>query len=102
MRIEELFKSTGITQSFGGTAPRLDKENCQIVNKTKDENFILLHLKRAPDGAEGQAHLRVQEKFKNVSHQLLNWAFENGDIIGLTLNQLENLETNLKIENIRE
>ncbi len=98
MRIRELFKSTGLTQSIGGTAIFLDRENCQIVNKTKNENSIVLHLKRESDGEEGQAHLRVQEKFETLSTQLLNWAFTSKSIVGLTLNQLDDLETNLSIE----
>lgn len=98
MRIRELFKSTGLTQSIGGTAIFLDRENCQIVNKTKNENSIVLHLKRESDGEEGRAHLRVQDKFEILSAQLLNWAFASESIVGLTLNQLDDLETNLSVE----
>jgi len=100
MRVRELFKSTGLTQSIGGTAIFLDRENCQIVNKTKNENSIVLHLKRESDGEEGRAHLRVQEKFETISPQLLNWAFASESIVGLTLNQLDDLETNLSVESI--
>jgi len=98
MRVRELFKSTGLTQSIGGTAIFLDRENCQIVNKTKNENSIVLHLKRESDGEEGRAHLRVQDKFEAISTQLLNWAFASESIVGLTLNQLDDLETNLSVE----
>ena len=98
MRVRELFKSTGLTQSIGGTAIFLDRENCQIVNKTKNENSIVLHLKRESDGEEGRAHLRVQEKFETISPQLLNWAFASESIVGLTLNQLDDLETSLSVE----
>ena len=100
MRVRELFKSAGITQSIGGTAVFLDRENCQIVNKTKNENSIVLHLKRESDGEEGRAHLRVQDKFENVSAELLNWAFIADSIIGLSLNQLDDLETGFSIERI--
>lgn len=100
MRVRELFKSTGITQSIGGTAVFLDRENCQIVNKTKNENSIVLHLKRESDGEEGRAHLRVQDKFESVSAELLNWAFITESAIGLTLNQLDDLETGFSIERI--
>lgn len=98
MRVRELFKSTGLTQSIGGTAIFLDRENCQIVNKTKNENSIVLHLKRESDGEEGRAHLRVQDEFETLSAQLLNWAFASESIIGLTLNQLDDFETNLSVE----
>src|SRR3989344_6128612 len=100
MRVRELFKSTGLTQSIGGTAIFLDRENCQIVNKTKNENSIVLHLKRESDGEEGRAHLRVQDKFEAISTQLLNWAFASESIVGLTLNQLDDLETNLSVESV--
>ena len=100
MRVRELFKSTGLTQSIGGTAIFLDRENCQIVNKTKNENSIVLHLKRESDGEEGRAHLRVKDEFESISAQLLNWAFTSESIVGLTLNQLDDLETNLSVESI--
>jgi len=100
MRVRELFKSTGLTQSIGGTAVFLDRENCQIVNKTKNENSIVLHLKRESDGEEGRAHLRVKDEFESISPQLLNWAFTSESIVGLTLNQLDDLETNLNIEKV--
>src|SRR3989344_3196969 len=98
MRVKELFKSTSVLESFAGTAPFLDRENCQVVNKTKNEDSILLHLKRASDGEEGKAYLRVQDQFKTITPQLLGRVFANENIIGCTLNQLENLETNLNIE----
>jgi hypothetical protein len=100
MKIKEIFKSTNISQSIGGLTIYLDRDNCQIVNKTKNEDSILLHLKRESDGEEGHAYLRVQDQFKNLSAKLLNWAFVSKNIIGLTLNQLEDFETNLDIENI--
>ena len=49
-------------------------------------------------GTEGHAYLRVQDKFKSITPQLLNWAFVGDSIVGLTLNQLVDLETNLNIE----
>lgn len=100
MKVKELFKPTGISQSIGGTALLLDRDNCQIVNKTKNEDSILLHLKRESDEEGGRAYLRVQNQFENLSPELLNWAFVNKVIIGLTLNQLEDFETNLKVEKV--
>lgn len=102
MRVQELFKSTGLTQSIGGTAIFLDRENCQIVNKTKNENSIVLHLKRESNGEEGRAHLRVKDEFESLSPELLNWAFVSESIIGLTLNQLDDLETNFSVEKMGE
>lgn len=98
MKVRELFKSTAVSQSIGGFAIFLDRENCQIVNKTKKENSIILHLKRESDGEEGRAHLRVKDELESISSHLLNWAFTSKSIIGLTLNQLDDFETNLSIE----
>jgi hypothetical protein len=101
MKIKELFKPTGISQSIGGTEILLDRENCQVVNKTKNEDSIFLNLKRESDGEEGRSYLRVKDEFLFVSPQLLDWAFSFKNIIGLTLNQLDDLETNLKIESVK-
>lgn len=97
MKVRELFRPVNISQSIGGLTIFLDRENCQIVNKTKRNNSVLLHLKRESDGEEGHAHFRVRDKFESVSPQLLRWAFASKDIIGLTLNQLDDLETNLEV-----
>jgi hypothetical protein len=98
MKIKELFKPTGISQSVGGLAILLDRDNCHIVNKTKNEDSVLLHLKRASDGEEGRSYLRVQDQFESVAPQLLNWAFTSNGIMELTLNQLDDFETTLNIE----
>ncbi len=100
MKIKELFKPTGILQSIGGTAIFLDGENCKVVNKTKNEDSVLLHLKRESDGEEGRAHLRVQGQFQTLATELLNWAFVGESIVGLSLNELDELETNLSVESI--
>jgi hypothetical protein len=102
MKIKELFKPVSVGQSFDGRSPFLDQNNCKIVNKHKNEDSIIIDLKRESDGEEGHAYLRVLDEFKNTESQVLDWAFENNDIIGLTINQLENFETNLNIENIKK
>ena len=101
MKVKELFQSVSITQSFGGKTPLLDQDNCQVENKTKNENSVMLLLKRNSDKIEGHAYLRVQDQFKSIAPQLLKWAFANDSIMGLTLNQLVDLETNLDIENLQ-
>jgi hypothetical protein len=97
MKVKELFQSVGITQSLG-RSDLLDRDNCQVENKTKNEDSVMILLKRKSDGVEGHAYLRVQDQFKSVAPQLLTWAFASDSIIGLTLNQLVELETNLNIE----
>jgi hypothetical protein len=101
MKVKDLFKHTNILQSIGGLKIFLDKENCQIVNKTKNDDSIRINLKRASDGGEAQSYLRVKEKYISVAPQLLNWAFASENIIGLTLNQLDEFETNLDVENFQ-
>ncbi len=96
MKVRELFQSVGITQSASGKAPWLDNDNCQIENKTKNDDSVMLVVKRKSDSAEGHAYLRVQDKFKNKTPQLLDWVVNNNEIIGLTLNQLVNKEVILE------
>ena len=48
VRIRELFKSTTVPQSIGGLAIFLDREDYKILNKTKNENSIVLHLEESP------------------------------------------------------
>lgn len=96
MKVKELFKSTAVSHSIGGLTKFLDRDNCKIINKTKGGDFVLLHLKRESDGEEGHAYLRVKDKFKKQSGEFLRWAFISENMLGLTLNQLDNLETNLE------
>jgi hypothetical protein len=101
MKVKDLFKHTNILQSIGGLKIFLDKDNCQVVNKTKNDDSVRLNLKRASDGGEAQSYLRVREKFISIAPQLLSWAFVSDNIMGLTLNQLDEFETNLNIENFQ-
>ena len=101
-KIRELFIPTGVSQSFSGAAELLNQNNCKIADKTKNDDSILLNLKRDSDGAEAHAYLRVKNEFKILEKQLLQWAFAEGKIIGLTLNELENLETGLDLESMHE
>ena len=96
MKIKEIFKPTAVSHSIKGLTEYLDRDNCKIVNKTKGEDFVLLHLKRNSDGEEGHSYLRVKDDFKNNTKEFIRWAFVSEKMIGLTLNQLDNLETNLE------
>lgn len=101
MKVKELFKPTGIpSQSIGGMEILLDRENCQIVSKSKNEDSVLLKLKRELDGNEGRVYLRVKDQFQPLAIELLNWAFANESIVGLSINELDDLETNLSVESI--
>lgn len=100
MKIKELFK-IGDPVQWGGGLAFLDRNNCHVRNKKKNKDAIVLCLKRESDGQEGYAYLRVLDQFESMAEQLLKWVFINNDIMGLTLDQLENLNTNLEIENNR-
>jgi hypothetical protein len=100
MKIKELFKVGDIMQSVGGMTIYLDRNNCVVYNKSRNEDAVILHLKREVDGEEGNAYLRVRDEFKSIKDQLLDWAFASSNIMGLTLNQLESLDTNLNIESL--
>jgi len=101
MKIKEIFAIGGITESIDGRSPFLDWNNCTIENKSMSKDSLILKLKRKSDGEEGISHLRVQDKFKSIESQLLNLAFANSKIIGLTLNNLSDLEIGLEIQNFR-
>jgi hypothetical protein len=98
LKIKDIFQIGGIMQSFRGTDIFLDQNNCVVFNKSRNEDAIILHLKRESDGEEGNVYLRAKEKFQSIKSQILNWAFTSNNIMGLTLNQLESLDTNIIIE----
>lgn len=88
--------------STDGRSPYLDRDNCRVENKSKNskEDAVILKLKRESDGEEGKSYLRVQDRFESLSGQLLAWVFASKNIVGLTLNQLADFETNLSVESI--
>lgn len=97
MQVKKLFRIGGLIESIDGRSPFLDHDNCKIINVTKKDDALVLSLKREGDGQEGRAYLRVRDQYKNSSQQLLRWAFSDR-IVGLTLNQLNDLETSFSIE----
>mgnify|MGYP001591214155 CR=1 FL=1 len=100
MKIKELFTIGDMIQSIGGLSTFLDRDNCQIVNKTKNENAVVLILRRQSDGEEGRVYLRIRNEFSIITNQLLGWAFMSERILGLTLNQLSETETGLQISSL--
>jgi DNA-directed RNA polymerase subunit RPC12/RpoP len=97
MKIKDIFQIGGIMQSFRGADIFLDQNNCVVFNKSRNEDAVILHLKRESDEEEGNIYLRVKDEFKSIKNPLLNWLFISKDIIGLTINQLESLNTNIEI-----
>lgn len=99
MRVRELFRPTQVSSSINGSMAYLDRENCQIESMEKKESKIIFNLKRNSDDAKGVSHLKVRDEYKDFSSQLFSWVLVNKDIIiGLTLNQFDNLETGLNIK----
>ncbi len=101
MKIKEIFRIGGITELIDGRSPFLDWNNCSIENKSMSENSLILRLKRKSDGEEGISRLRVQDKFKSIENQLLNWAFASSKIVGLTLNDLNDLDVDIEIQDFK-
>lgn len=101
MKIKELFIVGDMIQSIGGTSEFLNRDTCQVENMTKNENAVVLHVKRQSDGEEGRVYLRVRSEFSIIANQLLNWAFTNSKIVGLTLNQLTEVETGLQVTGLK-
>lgn len=100
MRIKELFNPAGVSQSFAGLTVFLDQNNCQIRNKTKQEDAVLLHLLRESDGVEGHAYLRVKKEYSDFQDQLLRWVFNEPGIVGLTINGLTDFETGFELTSV--
>lgn len=88
MLVRDLFNPTGVSQSFSGLTVFLDHNNCQIINKTRQDKAVLLHLRRESDRVEGRAYMRVKKEYLELQGQLLNWAFNEPRIVGLTVNEL--------------
>ena len=100
MKVKDLFRVGDPIQSIGGIAEFLDHNNCTIVNKTKQDNAIILHIQRESDKNEGRAYLRVKSEFESVADQLLAWAYDESRVIGLTLNELRELDTNVNVTSV--
>ena len=100
MKVKDLFNVGEPPQAVVGTREFLNSTNCTVVNKTKQEEAVLLKVKRDQDGMEGNAYLRVLPQYREVAEQLVNWGFADGRMIGLTLNDIRYLDTNIEITSL--
>lgn len=100
MKIKELFTVGDLLQSIGGTTEYLTRDNCQVENITKNDDAVVLHMTRLSDNEEGKAYLRVRNEYSIITNQLLGWAFASSKLIGVTLNQLSEIETGLSISSL--
>ncbi|MFA6177497.1 MAG: hypothetical protein WC694_01220 [Candidatus Paceibacterota bacterium] len=98
MQIKDIF-NVGPVGSMGRRLQSyLNGGNCQIINKTLNEDRVDFRLRRESDGMEGDSFIKVRDEFKERNKELLNWIFVNKEIMGLTIDQLAQMETNLKME----
>ncbi len=100
MKVKELFNVGGPIQSLSGVVELLDYTNCKVTNKTKQEKAVVFKMMRESDGQEGTAYLRVLPQYDSVAQQLVNWAFANNSMIGLNLNDIAYMDTNIQITSI--
>lgn len=69
----------------------LDADDCVIMSKALNLRKIILHMKRATDGSEGNVFVRLKDKYEKdfASSKKL---FASKKIIGMSLNQLKETE----------
>ncbi len=90
MYIREIINIGGILRSVNNPV-NLDWDNCKIDKKTRNEYGLVLRLKRESDGEEGTASLKLKDEFKDRK-DLLRQIFVSEKVMGLTLNELKDLE----------
>ena len=69
----------------------LDGDDCKITGKVLNKHKIIFHMKRESDGSEGNVFVRLKDEHHDqfpVSKKLL----ASKKVIGMTLNQLKNLD----------
>ena len=95
MYIRDIFRIGGVASY--SIREYLGQDNCQISKIIFDKDKISLHLKRKEDNQGGHASLKVKEEYKENRKELFGWVSSNQkNIIGLTLNELRDLEINFK------
>jgi hypothetical protein len=100
MKIKDIFRFGAISQVVGGTGEYLTDSNTVVVNKSKTERDILFHLRRESDGNEADIHFNVLPDYESISETLLNWAFTDDRMIGLSPSDIRDLDTNIQISSV--
>jgi len=98
MKVKEIFKNIGVSQSFQGVDVFLDNSNCSIIKMIKNADSIRLRLKRNSGAEEGQAYLRVLDIYKSKEREILEQVSNLPSVIGLTINELPDLETGINVD----
>jgi len=100
MKVRELFHVGTPPQAVVGATEFLDYNNCKVINKTKQERAVILLVRRDSDQREGNAYLRVKPQYNDIAEQLVSWAFADDRMIGLTLNEVDQLDTDIQVTSI--
>jgi hypothetical protein len=90
MNIQDMFQVREIMEmeDKSKSIKVLDGDDCQIMSKALNKNKIILHMKRAGDGSEGNVFVYLKEQFHDqfpVSKKL----FASKKVVGMTLNQFK-------------
>jgi len=99
MKIKELFEISDPLGSYSGPDAFSGRDDCQIINisKREGEDRIVFTLKRNSDNTESSAYMTVRSEFNDRKDEIISRVQANKNLIGLTLNQLDNLETGINI-----
>jgi len=93
MLIKEMFEVGGIMEmdDKAKSIKTLDDADCVITGKALNKNKIILHMKRAVDGSEGNVFVYLKDEFHDqfpISKKL----FASKKITGLTLGEFKKLD----------
>ncbi|HYF05022.1 MAG TPA: hypothetical protein VEA59_02525 [Patescibacteria group bacterium] len=93
MRISEMFEIGQIFESDekSPNIKALSSDDAVIVGKMLNRKKIILHMKRESDASEGNVFVRLKDEYQDqfaLSKKLL----ATKHILGLSLNQLRNLQ----------
>jgi hypothetical protein len=91
MFIKEVFSLGEIYQMTEGPVGVLDMDNCEITGKVMNKSKIILHLERLSDGRKANVFLRLKDDFLDRRDDFKKF-LASKKIIGMSLNQLNNLE----------
>lgn len=69
----------------------LSADDCHITGKQLNKSKIIFHMKREGDGSEGNVFVRLKDEYKD-QFLLSKRLFASRKIIGMSLNELKNLD----------
>ena len=69
----------------------LDGDDCEITGKALNKYKVILHMKRALDGSEGNVFVRLKDEFTDQI-QVLKKLLASKKVIGMSLNQFRAMD----------